>query len=206
MSSIRTLLIGSFVIGGFWLAYLLFSMTFLREAVTPQPIKETAKHQIPAEYGCITVDCWGYLEEVLLCASGEHNNRYLNDDKTAHCRLETYVCMAQDCTAERDIRARQEYQEIIQSIGQRVWHSWSNRSPDDLSAQIMVHIKDNGSVAHADVLESSGSSEFDSQATEAIYEAQPFNEIRAAEPEIRALLSRVVLSFGGVNVQSMGAR
>lgn len=202
----RTLLIWSFILGGFWLAYLLFSAAFQREGVTPPHIKTTAKHQMPDEYECITEDCWVYQEEVLHCASGEHHNRYLNGDETARCRLETYVCVVQDCTAERDIRARQEFQEIIQSIGQRVWHNWSNQSPDDLSAKIRVHIEDNGGVAHANVLESSGSSEFDSQAKEAIYEAQPFNEIRAAEPEIRALLSRVVLSFGGVNVQSMEAR
>ncbi|AJY53325.1 energy transducer TonB [Halomonas sp. KO116] len=205
MSLKSSLISGAILLSGIGAAaaYILLSQD--DSEFVPPVIKTSPKHQMPDQYECITDDCWVYRENALHCASGDDHNRYLNGDESARCREETYICVMQDCTNERDIRSQQSFKEIVQSIGDRVWHTWSKSDPDDLSVRVRLILDEEGHVEETQLVESSGSSHFDEQAKVAILDTQPFYEIRTTSPETRALLTRIILSFGGIEVSTQEA-
>lgn len=184
-------------------AYILYDSQ--NKPFIPPVIETRERHQMPEEYECLTEDCWVYRKNVLHCASGEDQRRFLAGQLDARCRDEPYVCLVQDCTSERDIRKQQDFQEVTRSIGERVWNHWSEHDADDLSAKIKLHLDDDGFVSTIHIVASSGSSDFDAMAKKAILETQPFHEIQATAPATRVLLSRITLSFGGVNVFTKGS-
>lgn len=172
------------------------------ETFDPPKINTAPRHQMPEEYECLTDDCWIYKENVLHCASREDHARFTSGDLDARCRYEAYICVVQDCTTEREIRNQPSFNEIVRSIGERVWNTWSKSQPDDLSVRVRLTLDEEGHVQGTELVESSGSAEFDEKATEAVLDTQPFYEIRTTSPEMRALLTRIILSFGGVEVST----
>lgn len=202
MSIKRSIISGALLLTGLAIAsgWILYGSK--DKPVDPPTIKTAPRHVMPDEYECLTDDCWVYKENVLHCASSEDHSRYVRGDHSARCRYEAYICVVQDCTPEREIRKEANFNEIIRSIGDRVWSTWSQFQPDDLSVRVRLTLDDDGHIEGTQLLESSGSAEFDQQATEAILETQPFYEIRTTSPEMRALLTRIILSFGGVEVST----
>lgn len=172
------------------------------ETFDPPKINTAPRHQMPEEYECLTDDCWVYQENVLHCASSDDHARFTSGDLDARCRYEAYICVVQDCTTEREIRNQPSFNEIVRSIGERVWNTWSKSQPDDLSVRVRLTLDEEGHVQGTELVESSGSAEFDEKATEAVLDTQPFYEIRTTSPEMRALLTRIILSFGGVEVST----
>lgn len=205
MSIKRSLISGSILLSALGAASAYILLNPSNDTVTPPPIDTVPKHTMPEQYECITDDCWVYREIALHCASSDDHSRFLNGDDTARCRDEAYICVMQDCTNERDIRSQESFGEIVQSIGDRVWHTWSESEPDDLRVRVRLILDENGHVEDTQLVESSGSRHFDEQAKEAILETQPFYEIRTTSPETRALLTRIILSFGGIEVSTREA-
>lgn len=202
MSIKQSILTGALLLAGIGAASAWILYNGQESSFEPPKINTAPKHQLPESYECITEDCWVYSENVLHCASGEDHARYVSGDKSARCRYELYICVMQDCSMERDIRGQSSFNEIVKSIGERVWNTWSKSQPDDLNVRIRLTLDEEGHVEATQLVETSGSSDFDEQAQTAIMQTQPFYEIRTTSPEMRALLTRIILSFGGIEVRS----
>ena len=202
MSVQRSIITGALLLAGIGAASAWILYDGQDKPIEPPIINTAPKHQLPEKYECITDDCWVYSENVLHCASGDDHTRYINGDTSARCRYETYICVMQDCTMERDIRNQPVFNEIVKGIGERVWNAWSQSEPDDLSVQVRLTLDEEGHVDTTQLIESSGSRAFDEQAKDASMETQPFYEIRTTSPEMRALLTRIILTFGGIEVRS----
>lgn len=206
MSVQRSIITGALLLAGIGVASAWILHNGQDRPIEPPPINTAPKHQLPEKYECITDDCWVYSEEVLHCASGDDHSRYIGGDTSARCRYETYICVMQDCSMERDIRSQASFHEIVKGIGDRVWNTWSQSDTDDLSVRVRLTLDEEGHVEATQLVESSGSRDFDEQAKDAIMETQPFYEIRTTSPEMRALLTRIILTFGGVEVHSSEGR
>ncbi|MFY0992655.1 TonB family protein [Halomonas sp. C05BenzN] len=203
MSLIRTFITSCVVLGGLGAAgyYILNSA----EADRDEPAQPRSISPLPTQEDeeCLSDDCWVYRTHQLHCASAADARRHAQGDlENARCRQEAYICVVKDCATEREIRNSDEFTATVDQIGDRTWRNWEGRMSSHRGARVRVTLTEEGELRGTEILRSSGSSTFDSQALAAIERSAPYHEIRQMAPEMRVLLTRINLSFGGVAAAS----
>jgi len=206
MSLIRTFITSCVVLGGLGAAgyYILESA----EAERDEPTLASSLSPLPAQEDeeCLSDDCWVYRTHQLHCASAADARRHAQGDvENARCRQEAYICVVKDCATEREIRDSAEFTKTVDQIGDRTWRNWEGRMTSHRGARVRVTLSEEGELRDTEILRSSGDNVFDSQALAAIERSAPYLEIRQMAPEMRVLLTRINLSFGGVAAASATA-
>lgn len=206
MSLVRTFITSCVVLGGLGAAgyYILNSA----ESDRHEPALAGSRSPLAAQENeeCLSDDCWVYRTHQLHCASAADARRHAQGDvENARCRQEPYICVVKDCASEREIRDSVEFSDAVDQIGDRTWRNWEGRMSHNRGVRVRVTLSEQGDLRGTELLRSSGSSTFDRQALAAIERSAPYHEIRDMTPELRALLTRINLSFGGVAAASATA-